>query len=86
MNRVAIIVFTIFLLNYTTGQAETIRELGKRVNWNDGKQKDFILTVRYKQDGIVFCPSFIVHPIGREEDFPKDMDTVELNEPNLSPR
>lgn len=42
----------------------SIRELGKRVNWNknNGKTKDFILTVRYKEDGIVFCPSFIVHP------------------------
>ena len=50
------------------------------------KTKDFILTVRYREDGIVFCPSFIVHPMSREEDFPKDMETVVLNEPGLRPR
>lgn len=66
----------------------SIRELGKRVNWNEnnGKTKDFILTVRYMDEGIVFCPSFIVHPMEREEDFPKDMETVVMNEPGLCPR
>ena len=67
---------------------DSIRELGKRVNWNEnnGETKDFILTVRYKKEGIIFCPSFIVHPMNRDEDFPKDMEVVELNEPGLQPR
>lgn len=64
----------------------SVRELGERLNWNKGKQKDFILTVRYKRYDTIFCPSFIVHPMGREEDFPKDMETVELNEPGLLSR
>ena len=62
----------------------SIRELGERVDWNRSSgNPDFILTVRYMKDGTVFCPSFIVHPMGREEDFPKDMETVVLNEEGI---
>ena len=74
------------MLIASTCQAESIRELGQRLDWNKGKQKDFILTVRYREYGTTFCPSFIVHPMEREEDFPKDMETVEMNEPGLKPR
>ena len=83
-----LIVTVVAMLCAGTAYSDQIRELGKRVNWNEdnGKTKDFILTVRFKEGGTVFCPSFIVHPMTREEDFPKDMETVELNESGLRPR
>ena len=82
-----VLVFVLFVLVSFTCYGESIRELGGRVNWNDSSgNPDFILTVRYKDNGVVFCPSFIVHPMSREEDFPKNMETVVINEEGLSER
>ena len=82
------LIFTIFMILMLIGCAYaeniSIRELGERVNWDESSgNPDFILTVRYMKYGTVFCPSFIVHPMGREEDFPKDMETVVLNEKGI---
>jgi hypothetical protein len=81
-----IIIFGLLWLamsSYASEQNVSIRELGERLNWNEGKQKSFILTIRYKDGDTVFCPSFIVRPMERAEDFPKDMETVVLNEPGV---
>ncbi len=92
MKLIIVMIFAVFILgcgNETLMEAYgdnyniSIRELGKRLNWNEGKQKSFILTVRYKYGDTVFCPSFIVRPMERAEDFPKDMETVVLNEPGV---
>jgi hypothetical protein len=76
------IIVVILILLSCTGCVDhgksIIDEVKYRGSWNE-EQKDFILRVEYVEDGITFSPSFIVHLIGRGEQYPKNMEVVTLN-------
>lgn len=65
-----------------------IREMMHKASWNrsNGKPEDFILVVKCVEEGITFVPSFIVHPVGRDEDYPKDMEMIAVDRDGLCPR
>ena len=66
------------LVNHNKHEA-LINEFMIRGNWNEPNPKDFMLRVNREDDGIMFHQYFIVHLIGREEKFPKDMYIVEMD-------
>ena len=69
---------TMDLVNRNKHEA-LINEFKHRGYWDGVHNKDFILRVEYDEGGVTFCPHFIVHLVGREENYPKDMDMVIMN-------